>query len=254
MYAQIMYAQILLSKGIMGFAKLTAQEGIGELPPPKNNAQREHLQLDQSLELKRAFVIFANKGDPSAKMAASTMLRPKQIAAGARHTCFASIGKKTRKTTLRHSCVKHGAKMCEDDTHNKGKSIRKSNCVACSPNLICPHGLRTCSQCKPGLTNHYNLITRHTKERETFYGNTAAEYLALTEEKQSELSLDFKDLRDNAIIESGSEEKRRVIRRVKQHQVEQLCCKLPFAFSQINAFLKQYKAQIFLKDDLLLLQ
>jgi len=55
-----MYAQILLSKGIMGFAKLTAQEGIGELPPPKNNAQREHLQLDQPLELKRAFVIFAN--------------------------------------------------------------------------------------------------------------------------------------------------------------------------------------------------
>jgi hypothetical protein len=32
----------------MGFAKLTAQQAI-ELPPPKNNAQREHLQLDQPL-------------------------------------------------------------------------------------------------------------------------------------------------------------------------------------------------------------
>ena len=51
-------------------------------------------------------------------------------------------------------------------------------------------------------------------------------------------------LRDKAIIESSSEEKRSVIRNVKQ-QVEQLCCKLPFVFSQINAFLEPYKAQIF---------
>jgi hypothetical protein len=51
-------------------------------------------------------------------------------------------------------------------------------------------------------------------------------------------------LRDKAIIESSSEEKRSVIRNVKQ-QVEQLCCKLPFAFSQINAFLEPYKAKIF---------
>jgi hypothetical protein len=84
-----MSAQILLSKGIISFAELTAHHGI-ELPPQKNNAQREHLQLDQPLELKRAFVIFLNKGDPSAKMAASTMLRPKVNAASARHTCFAS--------------------------------------------------------------------------------------------------------------------------------------------------------------------
>jgi hypothetical protein len=42
----------------MGFAELTAHLGI-ELPPPKNHAQREDLQLDQSLELKRTFVIFA---------------------------------------------------------------------------------------------------------------------------------------------------------------------------------------------------
>jgi uncharacterized protein YhaN len=89
-----------------------------------------------------------------------------------------------------------------------------------------------------------NLITRHRKERKTFYGKTAEEYLALTEEKQSELSLDFKDLRNNAIIESGSEEKRKVIRGVKQ-QVEQLCCKLPFWSHTRHGF--------FLKDDLLLL-
>jgi hypothetical protein len=43
------------------------------------------------------------------------------------------------------------------------------------------------------------------------------------------------------------------MRSVKQ-QTEELCCKLPFAFSQINAFLEPHKAQIFLKDDLLLLQ
>jgi hypothetical protein len=67
-------AQILLSNRTMGFAGLTAKkEGI-ELPPPKNNAQREHLQLDQALELKRAFVIFANiRREQSVKMAASLM-------------------------------------------------------------------------------------------------------------------------------------------------------------------------------------
>jgi hypothetical protein len=70
-----LYAQILLSKGIISFAELTAQECI-ELPPPKNNAQQEHLQLDQPLELKRDFVISANKGDQSAKMTAAAMLRP----------------------------------------------------------------------------------------------------------------------------------------------------------------------------------
>jgi hypothetical protein len=31
----------------------------------------------------------------------------------------------------RLSCVKHGAKMCEDDTRNKGKSVRKQHCVLC---------------------------------------------------------------------------------------------------------------------------
>ena len=91
-----MYAQILLSKGIMGFAKLTAQEGI-ELPPPKNNAQREHLQLDQSLELKRDFVIFAKKRmDQSAKMTAATMLRANMVVACARHTSFASASERFR--------------------------------------------------------------------------------------------------------------------------------------------------------------
>jgi hypothetical protein len=33
----------------------------------------------------------------------------------------------------------------------------------------------------------------------------------------------------------------------KTAQTEELCCKLPFAFSQINAFLEPYKAQIFSK-------
>jgi hypothetical protein len=46
--------------------------------------------------------------------------------------------------------------------------------------------------------------------------------LALTEEKQSRLSLDFKYLQDKALIESGKEEKRSVIRSVKQ-QTEELC-------------------------------
>jgi hypothetical protein len=82
-----------------------------------------------------------------------------------------------------------------------------------------------------------NLITRHRKERETFYGHTAAEFLALTAEKQSELSRDFMYFRDKAITESSSVEKRGVIRHVKQ-QVEQLCCKLPIAYSQITGFLE----------------
>jgi hypothetical protein len=52
-------------------------------------------------------------------------------------------------------------------------------------------------------------------------------------------------LRDKAIIESNTEEKRKVIRRVKQ-QVEQLCCILPLALSQITgAFLEPHKARIF---------
>jgi hypothetical protein len=51
-------------------------------------------------------------------------------------------------------------------------------------------------------------------------------------------------LRGKAITESSSGDKRSVIRNVKQ-QVEQLCCKLPFAYSQINAFLEPYKAEIF---------
>jgi hypothetical protein len=42
----------------MGFAEITAHQCI-ELPPPKKHAQRDNLQLDQSLELKCAFVIFA---------------------------------------------------------------------------------------------------------------------------------------------------------------------------------------------------
>jgi hypothetical protein len=95
-----------------------------------------------------------------------------------------------------------------------------------------------------GLTNQLNQITRHRKERETFFNHTAAEFLALTEEKQSELPLDFMYLRDKAIIESSAEEKRKVMRDVKK-QVELLCCNLPTAFVQINAFLEPHKAEIF---------
>jgi hypothetical protein len=44
-------------EGNYGFCEAhRTQEGL-ELPPPKKHAQREHLQLDQSLELKRAFFL-----------------------------------------------------------------------------------------------------------------------------------------------------------------------------------------------------
>jgi hypothetical protein len=62
--------------------------------------------------------------------------------------------------------------------------------------------------------------------------------------QKTAVPLDPMYLRDKAVIKSSLEEKRSVIRDVEQ-QVEQLCCKLPFAFSQISAFLVPYKAQIF---------
>ena len=74
--------------------------------------------------------------------------------------------------------------------------------------MICIHGNQTCNKCNPGTTDQKKLTTRYRKERETFYGHTAAEFLALTAENQSELPLDFMYLRDKAITESGSEEKR----------------------------------------------
>jgi hypothetical protein len=67
---------------------------------------------------------------------------------------------------------------------------------------------------------------------------------ALTEDEQRALSRDFMYLRDKAIIESSTEEKRKVMRSVKK-QVELLCCNLPFAYSQVNASLEPYKAEIF---------
>jgi hypothetical protein len=80
-------------------------------------------------------------------------VRSKAIVACARHTSFAGASKNafSRKTILRKSCVKHGAKMCEDDTHNKCKSVRKNDCALCTPSRLCPHGLRTCNKCKPGI-------------------------------------------------------------------------------------------------------
>jgi hypothetical protein len=91
-----MIAQKMLSKGIMGNAELTAHQCI-ELPPPKNNAQREHLQLDQSLELKRDFVIFANKGGSKCEDGCIDHASSKKNCRGcSRHTCFASASEKNR--------------------------------------------------------------------------------------------------------------------------------------------------------------
>jgi hypothetical protein len=91
--------------------------------------------------------------------------------------------------------------MCEDDTHNKGKSVRKSNCVACTPSRICPpHGYATCNLGKPGIADRNNLTCRLKKERKKICNHTAAEFLALTEEKQSELPLDFMYLRDKLAV------------------------------------------------------
>jgi hypothetical protein len=82
----------------MGFAEITAQQGI-ELPPPKTHAQRVDLQLNQPLELKCAFVIFAKmRMDPTAKWTAATMLRPDQSVACARHNSFATASENIRES------------------------------------------------------------------------------------------------------------------------------------------------------------
>jgi hypothetical protein len=88
--------------------------------------------------------------------------------------------------------------------------------------------------------------TRHRKEKVIFHGHTAAEFMSLTLVQQKAVSLDFMYLIDKAIIETISEKKRGVIRRVKQ-QVEDLCCNLHFAYCQITGFLEPYKAEIFPK-------
>ena len=78
----------------MGFAQLTAHLSTAS---PKNHAQRDSLQLDQSLELNRDFVIFAKmRMDPTAKNAAATMLRSDQIVACARQTSFATASENVR--------------------------------------------------------------------------------------------------------------------------------------------------------------
>ena len=59
---------------------------------------------------------------------------------------------------------------------------------------------------------------------------------ALTEDEQRALSRDFMYLRDKAIIESSTEEKRKVMRNVKK-QVELLCCKLPLSGLRSDQFL-----------------
>jgi hypothetical protein len=137
--------------------------------------------------------------------------------------------------------------MCEDETHNnKGKSVRKDDCVLCTPSRLCIHHKQTCSECNPGITDKFNQITRHKKERETFHGLTAAQFMALTPVQQEKVSTDFMYLRDKAIMETISEKKRVVIRNVKK-QVELLSCDLPTAYVQIKAFLEPFKALIFPK-------
>jgi hypothetical protein len=72
---------------------------------------------------------------------------------------------------------------------------------------------------------HYQSIKpahKTQKGTETFHGHTAAEFLDLTLVEQSELPLDFMYLKDKAIIESSTEEKRKVMCNVKK-QVELLC-------------------------------
>jgi hypothetical protein len=68
--------------------------------------------------------------------------------------------------------------------------------------------------------------------------------MSLTLVQQKAVSLDFMYLIDKAIIETISEKKRGVIRRVKQ-QVELLSCNLPFAYCQITGFLEPHKEEIF---------
>jgi hypothetical protein len=135
--------------------------------------------------------------------------------------------------------------MCEDDTHNKGKPVRKSDCVACTPSLICPHGSRTCNKCNPGVTDRNNLTTRNNMEKGFFYGYTAAEFLALEEKEKCDLNSKAKiDLQGRAEIESCKEGKRKLLRSAKR-QVEALCCTKPEAITAIEAFLKPHDARIF---------
>jgi hypothetical protein len=54
--------------------------------------------------------------------------------------------------------------------------------------------------------------TEQEQERVIFFNYTAAEFLALTEEKQCKLTRDFKALRARALIQSDQEEKRSALR------------------------------------------
>ena len=78
--------------------------------------------------------------------------------------------------------------------------------------------------------------------------------MALTEEKQSKLSLDFKYLKDKAIIDFGKEDKRSVLRGVKQHRQRSCAANYLLPFLRSMLFWSHTRHRFFLKDDLLLLQ
>jgi hypothetical protein len=85
-----------------------------------------------------------------------------------------------------------------------------------SPSRICTHGYRTCNQCSPDITDRNNLTTRNKKEKGTFYGYTAAGFLALEDKEKFELTSNYKDLQGRAEIESGKEGKRSLLRSAKE--------------------------------------
>jgi hypothetical protein len=119
--------------------------------------------------VKRDFIIFAKKRmDQSAKMTAA---RPCCLAQrlSRSHNFCECIGSFSGKALLRRCCVEHGAKMCEDDTRNKGKAVRKEDCVVCTPSRLCTHGLRTCNQCSPGITDRKITWPQDTKRKKGFF-------------------------------------------------------------------------------------
>jgi hypothetical protein len=129
--------------------------------------------------------------------------------------------------------------------------------VVCIPSSICIHGSRTCNQCSPGVTKagRCNLITRHKKERVIFFNYMAAEFLALTEEKQCKLTCNFKDLQDRALIESGQEEKRSALRSLKEQVARGAMLHIARGPQCDQGLFGATPGTVFfLKDELLLLQ
>ena len=97
------------------------------------------------------------------------------------------------------------------------------------------------------IINHKNLITRHKTQKGTrnflrqYGGRVPGSHSGET--KRAAPRFHVFERQGHHRVRLGREA-HSVMRSAKQ-QVEKLCCKLPFAFSQINAFLEPYKAQIF---------